>query len=76
MRPAKSLEALGQLDSYEVTELLGQGGMGLVLKGFEPALKRWGTPEEVARVVAFLASDDSSYITGQTIVVDGGYALR
>jgi len=42
----------------------------------EPALKRWGTPEEVARVVAFLASDDASYITGQTIVVDGGYALR
>lgn len=42
----------------------------------EPALRRWGTPEEVARTIAFLVSDDASYITGQTIVVDGGYALR
>jgi len=36
------------------------------------ALKRFGKPEEVAKVIAFLASDDSSYITGQKIVVDGG----
>jgi len=42
----------------------------------EPALKRWGTPEEVARVIAYLASDDASYVTGATLVVDGGYALR
>jgi len=35
-------------------------------------LGRMGTPEDVAGLVAFLASDDASYITGSTFVVDGG----
>ncbi|OON68849.1 3-oxoacyl-[acyl-carrier-protein] reductase [Hymenobacter sp. CRA2] len=35
-------------------------------------LKRGGTPEDVAKATAFLASDDSSYITGQVLQVDGG----
>jgi len=35
-------------------------------------LKRHGKPEEVAYAVLFLASDEASYITGQTICVDGG----
>jgi len=39
-------------------------------------LGRLGTPEEVASVVVFLASDESSYITGNTIDVSGGRYLR
>ncbi len=38
-------------------------------------MKRIGKPEEVARVVAFLASDEASYITGQVLRVDGGVSL-
>jgi 3-oxoacyl-[acyl-carrier protein] reductase len=34
-------------------------------------LKRWGQPEDVAKVALFLASDDANWITGTTILVDG-----
>ena len=37
------------------------------------ALGRWGEPDEIGSVVAFLAGDAAAYITGQTIVVDGGF---
>ena len=39
-------------------------------------LKRRGIPEDVGNLVAFLASDAASFITGQTIVIDGGWVLH
>jgi NAD(P)-dependent dehydrogenase (short-subunit alcohol dehydrogenase family) len=42
----------------------------------EAALRRWGKPEEVGRAALFLASDLSSFVTGHTLVVDGGTVCR
>lgn len=41
----------------------------------EPPMKRWGRPEEVAKVAASIASDSFSFATGNTIVIDGGTVL-
>jgi 3-oxoacyl-[acyl-carrier protein] reductase len=38
------------------------------------SLRRWGTPQEVARAIVWLGSDDASYISGTTIVADGGWS--
>jgi len=38
-------------------------------------LGRFGTPEDVANVIGFLASDDSNYVTGQVIHIDGGLVM-
>lgn len=44
------------------------------ISGRSPS-KRFGTPEEVAKIALFLASDESSYVVGEEIVVDGGISL-
>jgi 2-hydroxycyclohexanecarboxyl-CoA dehydrogenase len=57
-------EHLGELGERLVQGMIGQ-----------TALKRIGTPDEVAACVAFLASDDASFITGETIGVSGGLGM-
>ncbi|MGI9585526.1 MAG: 3-oxoacyl-ACP reductase FabG, partial [Acidimicrobiia bacterium] len=57
----------------DMTDALGPETMERAAE--QISLGRLGRPEEVASVVGYLASDGASYITGQTIVVDGGLAL-
>ena len=38
-------------------------------------LGRWGTPDEIAKLALFLVSDAASYVTGETLVADGGFVL-
>jgi dehydrogenase/reductase SDR family protein 4 len=40
------------------------------------ALKRLGTPQDMAAAVAYLSSDDASYVTGESLVVAGGLQSR
>jgi len=56
----------------DMTAVLGEGVKASYLSRIP--LGRFGSPDDVAHVVVFLASDGASYITGQTVAIDGGLA--
>ncbi|WP_110112865.1 3-oxoacyl-[acyl-carrier-protein] reductase [Bacillus sp. CGMCC 1.16541] len=59
--------------STDMTDKLSEEVKQEMLK--QIPLARFGDPSDIAKVVAFLASDDSRYVTGQTIHVDGGMVM-
>lgn len=64
--------APGYVDT-DMTAVLGADQQQKLLEGIP--LGRMGRPEDIAHAVAFLASDEAGYITGQTLVVDGGLTM-
>jgi NAD(P)-dependent dehydrogenase (short-subunit alcohol dehydrogenase family) len=67
----------GPIDTPGLNDLLASAGAGeerLKMLSNNVPLGRLGTPDEIAKAVVFLASDDSSYITGTELFVDGGFA--
>jgi hypothetical protein len=67
----------GAIDTPGLSDLLASSETGeqrrQIISSSVP-LGRFGTPDEIAKVVVFLASDDSSYVTGTELFVDGGMA--
>ena len=67
----------GSIDTPAATDLLASSEVGeqrRKMVSTSVPLGRFGRPDEVTKAVVFLASDDSSYITGTELFVDGGFA--
>jgi NAD(P)-dependent dehydrogenase (short-subunit alcohol dehydrogenase family) len=65
----------GFIETPMMATVFDMGGMEDVRESFRDAhmLRRFGAPSEIGAVASFLLSDDASFMTGQSIAVDGGY---
>ncbi len=68
--------APGYIATETNVERAAQGLLDFELYAERTPVGRWGRPEEIARVIAFLAGPASAFITGAVIAVDGGYTAR
>ena len=64
--PTATLGAFGTTDPQQLEQIAAS---------LHP-IGRFGDPEEIAKGILFLASDDSSYMTGSELIIDGGYIAR
>ena len=64
----------GSTETPGLSELFASGEAGSERLKMIPKMVPLGTPDEIAKAVVFLASDDSSYITGTEFFVDGRFA--
>ena len=67
--------APGMAHTAIIDQGIANGSINLAVMLGEIPMRRLATTDEIARVVLFLASEDAAYITGQTIVVDGGWSI-
>lgn len=71
--PTRGATGTGSMWSGELGQMYTDDVLQKVVRAY--TLRRLGTPEDIANAVLFLASERASYITGQTLSVDGGYVM-
>ena len=64
--------APGFIDTELTRNVLGKKGMEEIVKNVP--IRRMGNPEEIAKLVLWLASNENTFLTGQNIAVDGGFS--
>ena len=72
------IPAVNERRTYPISEQLenhGEEDTYVARLDSRVPLRRWGKPRDLAGVAVFLASDAASYVTGQQIVVDGGFTV-